>query len=110
MEHCSADLTAKRQTLTEVNIQKGIVQGDSLSQLLIVRAMMPLNYVLRKCTGGNKFTKSQEKINHLMYEDDILLITKKKGDNNKNIQSRYKIKIRHRKMENGKRQITAEIK
>ena len=45
-----------------------------------------------------------------MYEDDILLITKKKGDNNKNIQSRYKIKIRHRKMENGKRQITEEIK
>ena len=25
--------------------------------------MVPLNYIHRKCTGGNKFTKSQENIN-----------------------------------------------
>ena len=33
--------------------------------------MMPLNHILRKCTAGYKLTKSQEKINHLMYMDDI---------------------------------------
>ena len=30
-----------------------------------------LNYILRKCKGGNRFTKSQEKMNHFLYMDDI---------------------------------------
>ena len=38
--------------------------------------MMPLNYIHRKCTGGFKFTKSQEKINHLMYMDDKKVFAK----------------------------------
>ena len=35
--------------------------------------MMPLNHILRKCTAGYKLSTSQEKINHLMYMDDIKL-------------------------------------
>ena len=35
--------------------------------------MMPLNHILRKCTAGYKHSKSQERINHLMYKDDIKL-------------------------------------
>ena len=35
--------------------------------------MMPLNHKLRKCTAGYQLSKSQEKINHLMYIDDIKL-------------------------------------
>ena len=35
--------------------------------------MMLLNYIYRKSTGRYKFRKSQEKINHLMYIDDIKL-------------------------------------
>ena len=38
--------------------------------------MMPHNHILRKCTGGYKFTKSQETINQLMYMDDIKLFAK----------------------------------
>ena len=38
--------------------------------------MMPLNHILRKCTAGYKLCRSQEKINHLMYMDDIKLFTK----------------------------------
>ena len=38
--------------------------------------MMPLNYILRKCTDGYKLRKSQEKIYHLMYMDDIKLFAK----------------------------------
>ena len=34
---------------------------------------MSFNYILRKCTVGYKLSKSQEKINHLMYMDDIKL-------------------------------------
>ena len=37
---------------------------------------MQLNYILRKCTGGYKLTKSQEKINYLMYMDNIKLLAK----------------------------------
>ena len=38
--------------------------------------MMPLNHIFTKCTGGYKLYKSQEKINYLMYMDDIKLIAK----------------------------------
>ena len=38
--------------------------------------MMPLNHILRKYTAGYKRSKSQEKINHLMYLDDIKLFAK----------------------------------
>ena len=38
--------------------------------------MMPLNPILGKCTAGHKRSRSQEKINHLMFMDDIKLLTK----------------------------------
>ena len=70
------ELTARGQTLAEEKIQRSIFQGDLW---LFVIAMMPLNYILRKCTegGGYKFTILQEKINHLIYMDDIKLFAKK---------------------------------
>ena len=37
---------------------------------------MPLNHILRKCTGGYKLSRSQEKSNHLMYMDDIKLFAR----------------------------------
>ena len=57
----------------EVNIQRVIFLGDMLFPLLFVLAMMPLNHILRKCTGGYKLHQSQEKINHYMYIDAIKL-------------------------------------
>ena len=38
--------------------------------------MMPLDHILRQCTAGYKFSRSQEKINHLMFMDDIKLFAK----------------------------------
>ena len=38
--------------------------------------MMPLSPILRKCIGGYKLHKLQEKINHLMYIDDLKLHAK----------------------------------
>ena len=38
--------------------------------------MMPLNHILRKCAAGLKLSRSQEKINHLMYMDDFKLFAK----------------------------------
>ena len=44
--------------------------------LLFIIAMMPLNHILRKCTAGYKVSTSLEKVNHLMYMDDIKLFAK----------------------------------
>ena len=38
--------------------------------------MMSLSYILRECTGEYKLTKSQEKINHQIYMDDIKQLAK----------------------------------
>ena len=76
MQTWGVELTAGGQSLSEVKIQRGIFQGDALSPLLIVIAMMPLNHILRKCTARYKLSKSQEKINHLMYMEDIKLFVK----------------------------------
>ena len=64
------------RSIAETKIQRGIFQGDALSPLLFIIAMMPLNHILRKCTAGYKLSRSQEKINHLMYMDDIKLLAK----------------------------------
>ena len=37
---------------------------------------MPFNHILRKCTGGYKLIKLQEKINHLRHMDGIKLFVK----------------------------------
>ena len=69
--------TAGGKRLIDVKIQRGILQGDTLSPLLLVIVINPLNYILKKCIGGYKLHKSQEKINHLMYMDDIKLFAKR---------------------------------
>ena len=57
-------------------IQRGKFEGDALSPLLFVIATMPFNHILRKYTAGYKLSKSQEKINYLMYMDDIKLFAR----------------------------------
>ena len=73
MKTCKVELTTGRKSLAEAKIQRGILMGDALLPLLFIIAKMPLNHILRKITAGYKRTKSQEKINHLIYIDDIKL-------------------------------------
>ena len=49
--------------------------------------MLPLNQILRKFTAGCKLTKSHEKINHLMYMDDIKLFAKNEKELETNTRS-----------------------
>ena len=70
MEFWRVELTAGGKSLAEAKIQRGIFQGDALSPLLFVIAMMPLNYKFRKCSGGYKLSKLQGNINHLMHRCD----------------------------------------
>ena len=76
VESWRMELTAGDKIRAEVNIQRGIFQGNVISPLLFVIAMMPRTHILRKCTTGYKLCKSQEKINQLMYMDDIKLFAK----------------------------------
>ena len=76
MKTWKVELTAGGKNRAETKIQKGIFEGNALSPLLSIIAMMPLNHILRKCPAGYKLSKSQEKINHLMYMDDIKLFAK----------------------------------
>ena len=101
MKTWKVELTAGGRSLAEANVQRGIFPGYALSPLLFIIAMMPLNQILRKYTAGYKLCKSQEKINHLMYMDDIKLFAKKKkneksGNSNtrsENIQSERRDRI-----------------
>ena len=76
MQTLRVELTAGGRSLAETKIQREIFQGDALSPLLFIIAMMPLNHILRKCTAGYKLSISQEKINHLRYMDGIKLFAK----------------------------------
>ena len=65
-ENLKVELAVRGPTLAEIKIQRGILQWDSLSPLIFVKAMMTLNYLFREFTTDHKFTKSQEKINHFI--------------------------------------------
>ena len=49
----------------EVEIKRGIFQGDSLSLLVFVLALIPLSLILRKAKAGYEFSESKDKISHL---------------------------------------------
>ena len=76
MKNWRVELTAEGRSLAEAKIQRGIFQGNALSLIQFIIGMMPLNHILRKCTAGYKLSKSQEKIHHLMYVNDIKLFAK----------------------------------
>ena len=70
------ELTAGGRSLAEAKVYRDIFQGDAISQLQFIIALVPLNHFLRKCRTGYKLSRSQEKINHLMNIVDIKLIAK----------------------------------
>jgi len=68
---CSGNLE-----LCEVDIKRGIFQGDSLSPLVFVLALIPLSLILRKAKAAYEFSGSKEKINHLLFMDDLKLYSR----------------------------------
>ena len=52
MENGKVELAAGGQTLAEVKMQRGIMQGGSLLSLLFAIEMVPLSYELRKRSGA----------------------------------------------------------
>ena len=55
MEKWNVDLVACNGKLGNARIRRGIFQGDSLSPLLLVLALIPLTVILRKMKAGYQF-------------------------------------------------------
>ena len=76
MKQWNTELTASNQRLGNVKIRRRILQGDSLSPLLIVLVMISLTLVLRQTKASCKLKKIGKKINHLLFMDDLKLFAK----------------------------------
>ena len=62
-----------KNKLGKVNIRRGIFQGDSLSPLLFVVALIPVTIILRTLKQGYSIGKGRERLNHLLFMDDLKL-------------------------------------
>ena len=62
--------------LVEVDIKRGIFQGDSLSPLVFVLALIPLSLILRKVKAAYEFSGSKEWINDLLFMNDLKLYSR----------------------------------
>ena len=54
-------LTANGEDLGEVNVKRGILQGDSPSPLMFVLSMVPLSLILKKVNACYKWGKKEYK-------------------------------------------------
>ena len=74
MEQWRTELYSMSTPIGEVKINRGIFQGDALSPLLFVISLIPLSLLLRKTKYG--YDLNGEKVNHLLYMDDLKLYAK----------------------------------
>ena len=76
MEKWKVMLCSGNSELDEVEIMRGIFQGDFLSPLLFVLALIPLSLILRRAKAAYELSESKEKINHLLFMDDLKLYSR----------------------------------
>ena len=63
----------------EVDIRRGIFLGDSFSPLLFVVVLIPLSIILNE-TDLEYVTNRNQKLNHLLFMDDLRLYVKSKRE------------------------------
>ena len=64
---------AGNSELRKVDIKRGIFQGDSLTPLVFVLGLIQLSLILRKAKVAYEFFGRKEKINYLLFMDDLKL-------------------------------------
>ena len=68
-----AGLTAGSDTLGDVEIMRGIFEGDSLSPLTFVICLIPLPLFLRKAKRHYQLARDSGSLSHLLFKDDLNL-------------------------------------
>jgi hypothetical protein len=70
MEHTTSAKTKKGLMHSRsVKINKGIIQGDSLSPLFCI-VLIPLTHELNRSKYGYQIYGNEMKVSHLLYADD----------------------------------------
>ena len=73
MKSWQIEVTSGEENLGEVNIRRGIFQGDSLSPLSFVVCLLPPIHILRDAAPGYHFQSNGKKVNHVLFMDDLKL-------------------------------------
>ena len=71
-----AELTSNGVSLGNVEIRRGLFQGDSLSPLLFVLRMVPSSLILRKEKFHYEFGDKKTRVNYFLFTDDLKLFAK----------------------------------
>ena len=76
MKNWKLRLVSNGLDLCDIDINRGIFQGDSLSPLIFVICMIPLSFLLRKVKASYEWGRKEFKLNHLLFMDDLKLFGK----------------------------------
>ena len=68
------------EVLGTVDIKRGIFQGASLSPLLFMMIMIPLSQQLKAANKGYKLKKTDRRISHLLFMDDLKLYARYRSE------------------------------
>lgn len=79
MINWKTQLTCNSENLGEVNIKRGIFQGDSFSPLLFVIVLIPLSVVLNETEIGYSIP-GHGQVNHLLFMDDLKLYARSEDE------------------------------
>ena len=64
------ELITCKETLGEVDIRRGIFQGDSFSPFLFLVVLIPISIILNEI-DLRYVTRQNQKLNHLLFMDDL---------------------------------------